>query len=331
MRRKTDAEWLHGHLNKLVDQAGAMDPDPVDPEYGYHTALKVVAMGYYAGPFSEIAGGQIRQGRCGGAVLVDLFAGSGLVKIRGAKSLHVPGSVCHAASGSKFDGIVCVEKDEGRCALLAERLSKMAPAAHIEVIGGDCNSRIEDVVGWIDGNFDNPMVLVLVDPEGLEINGLTLKALSDRFKRCDFIINVSGHGSQRVAGAVKSEGDGDAKRLEEYYMNNDVRDILRRLNEGSADEVYREMVVKNLGKDIGTSIRIMGEDGRLKYYLLGYTRETQHGSEYAQIFEDLKSRVEGLNADIVRREFEKILGKQSTMEQFLPHQSRLEETGAEKP
>ena len=44
--RKTGATWLHGHLKKLLGLAGTMDPDPIDPEYGYHTALKVIAMGY---------------------------------------------------------------------------------------------------------------------------------------------------------------------------------------------------------------------------------------------------------------------------------------------
>ena len=284
--------------------------------------------GLYAGPFSEIASGQIRQGRCGGAVLVDLFAGSGLVKIKDCESLHVPGSVCHAASGSKFNGIVCVEKDERRCALLAERLGKMAPDARIEVIRGDCNKKIGDVADWIGDNFDNPMVLVLVDPQGLQINGRTLKALSDRFGRCDFIMNVSGHGSQRVAGAVKSEGDGDARKLEEYYMDYDVQYILWRLDKDSADKAYREMVVENLGRSIGTSIQIKGEDGRLKYYLLGYTRKTQHGSRYAQVFKDLKPRVEELDADTVRIEFEKIRGKQASLEQSLSRQSRLEESWA---
>ena len=328
MGKKTDAEWLHGYLKTLDSQARTTEADPVDPEYDYHTALKVVAMGYYAKPFSEIAGGQVGQERCDGAVLVDLFAGSGLVRIKGGKSLHVPGSACHAASMARFDGIVCVEKDDDRCALLAERLRRADPAARVKVIRGDCNKKIGDVADWIDGSFDNPMVLVLVDPEGLQINGRTLKALSDRFKRCDFIINVSGHGSQRVAGAVKSECDGDAKRLAEYYMSSDVQDLLRRLEEGSADELYRETVVKSLGKSIGTSIRIKGRAGKLEYYLLGYTRETQRGSRYARIFEYLKPRVEGLDADAVRREFEKIRGKQASLKQSMPRQVRVEESWA---
>ena len=326
MGAKEGAGWLHGYLEKLDDLARRAEPSDIDPEYGYHTALKVVAVGYYAKPFSVIAGAQINQGLCGGAVLVDLFAGSGLVRIKDTESVRVPGSACYAGSVSKFGGIVCVEKDEDRCALLTERLRTAAPNARVEVINGDCNEKICSVADWIDAHFKRPMVLVLVDPEGLQINGRTLKVLSDRFERCDFIINVSGHGSQRVAGAVKNEDDGDAKRLEEYYMDNDIRDILQRLDEGSADEVYREMVVKNLGRSIGTSIRIQGKGGRLAYYLLGYTRETQHGSRYARILEDLKSRVEGLNADAVRKEFEKIRGKQASLEQSMPRQSQLEES-----
>ena len=299
-----------------------------DIEYDYHTALKVVAVGYYAKPFSKIAGAQIKQEQCDGAVFVDLFAGSGLVRIRGAESVRVPGSVCYAASVSKFNGIVCVEKEKERCVALSERLHKIVRNARIEVISGDCNKKIGGVVDWIDAHFKRPMILVLVDPEGLQINGRSLKRLSDRFERCDFIINVSGHGPQRVAGAVKSEDDGDAKRLEEYYMNNDIRDILRRLDEGSADEAYRKMVVDNLGRSVGTSIKINGRSGRLEYYLLGYTRKTQHGSQYANILEDLKDKIEELDADSVRREFEKICGRQSQLEQFLPRQSRLEEGGA---
>ena len=325
VKRKTDTEWLHGYLAKLDKMAGTMEPSCSDVEYDHHTALKVVAMGYYAEPFSKIADVQIKQGQCDGAVLVDLFAGPGLVRIKGTKSVRVPGSVCYAASISKFAGIVCVEKDKKRHAVLSERLRKIAPDARIEVISGDCNKKIEDVVSWIDTNFKRPMVLTLVDPEGLEINGRTLKRLSDRFERCDFIVNVSGHGSHRVAGAVKNEGDGDAKRLEEYYMNNDIRDILKKLDEGSAADLYRAMVIENLGRSVGSSIRVEGKDGRLAYYLLGYTRKTQHGSQYVEILKDLKSRVEGLDADSVRKEFKKIRGELSSMDRFLPRQSRLEE------
>lgn len=324
MQRKTGAEWLHGYLEELDGRARKMEPSGVDPDYGYHTALKVVAMGYYAKPFSEIAGAQITQGQCDGSVLVDLFAGSGMIRIRDDESVSVPGSVCYAASVSRFDGIVCIEKEKERCAILSERLRGIVPDKRVKVIDGDCNKKIGDVVGWIDAHFKRPMVLVLVDPEGLEINGRTLKVLSDRFERCDFIINVSGHGPQRVAGAVKSDDDGDAKKLEEYYMNNDVQDVLRRLVGDSADEAYRDMVVKSLGRTIGTSIPIKGEAGRLKYYLLGYTRKTQRGSRYAGILEGLRARLEGLDADIVRREFRKIRGGQASLEQSLPRQSRLE-------
>ena len=105
------AEWLHGYLEKLDGLAGRMESGDSDPDYGYHTALKVVAMGYYAKPFSKIAGAQIKQERCGGAVLVDLFAGSGLVRIRDSESLSVRGSVSYAASmtADVYDKVASLE------------------------------------------------------------------------------------------------------------------------------------------------------------------------------------------------------------------------------
>ena len=183
-----------------------------------------------------------------------------------------------------FDYSVHVEIDAEKCNYLQNRLAKIVNRNQFEIINGDSNQSINKVIDAINKKFKRPIVLVFVDPEGMEIKFSTLKALSDAFKTCDFLINVNGMGVARVAGKVEKGIENVKKNLEDY-LNADANVILNEFAEGGTPQgKYAAQIEQILGRQMGDTIQIHDYGKKVAYYLLGYTRLTSGGSGYIDAF-----------------------------------------------
>ena len=277
--------------------------------------MKLVAMQYYAETFAKVVRKQVKDGAADGAVFLDLFAGTGLVRLKGSPHGDLlPGSMCCAALIKPgFDYLVGIEKSPRKRAALEGRLAGIASGERFDVIQGDCNAVVDDVVSLIRRRFKKPIVLAFADPEGLQIKASTLRSISRAFKRCDFIINVNAAGITRVAAKYR-RGVHNVKKSLEAYMDSGIEELLVALGNEPPQEVYHKKIVEEtLGKPVGSTIRIMESAYRVAYYLLGYTRNTAGGSGYAKALAELKARLEPLTADTVRIEVDKAKGRQRTL------------------
>ena len=319
MPKITNEEWLKQKLTELTKLAEGITREEPTTDYHDFTALKLIAIHYYATIFAKIVQSQKRKNNFDGAVYVDLFAGTGLVKLKGSKfNDYLPGSpICAAIlKPHKFDYIVCVESNKKRCMVLKKRLLKILPEEKFSVIQGDCNKNISKVIQLINEKFKNPILLTFVDPEGLEIKFSTLKTLSLHFQKCDFMVNVNSQGVKRVSAKVEKGISNVRGSLEEYY-DKDAKRILYDLEAGmQPEDQYAEVIKTVLGKTIGSTIKIRGEGNKIEYYLLGYTRMTQGGSQYRKGFKVLADRLDGIDKKKVRREIEKIHNRQSELDSF---------------
>lgn len=317
-RSKSDFEWLVEKLEIVSDLGQKINDDDIANSYGYHTALKLITLHYVSAVFTRVARSDKRriQG-FNGAVYIDLFAGTGLVKVGKTEDVVAGSVLCAAKSGRGFTRSIMVEKDRQRSDVLKNRMAKVLPTTDFHAINGDSNEIIEDVIDRVERGFTKPIVLVFVDPEGMEIKFRTLKALSDKFRSCDFLINVNAQGATRVAGQTK-HGIPNRERALEEYLDEDAQTILRELAEGkSVEKKYAEQVQNILGKQVGEVIKIRGDGGRTAYYLLCYTRRTRGGSAYTDAWTPLKKRIENLDGDIVRRALDQIHGRSVTMDEYL--------------
>lgn len=318
MPKKENPDWLKERLEVLTNLAEKVKIDGLTTDYHDFTALKLIAIHYYASIFSRVVFNQKEKGWCDGAVYVDLFAGTGLVKLKGSKyDDFLPGSPsCAALTQNKFDYIVCVESSKERCQILEKRLAKIFPRENFDVIHDDCNNSIIKVTDLINQRFRKPILLTFVDPEGLEIKFSTLKTLSDNFPKCDFMVNVNSLGVKRVGGKFKKGIENIKDSLEAYY-DSDANIILQELAEGKEpEEKYAELIQNTLGKKMGNIIKIKDDGDKIAYYILGYTRETQSGSKYSKGFEDLERRLNWADKTKVRRAIERIHNRQSGLEDF---------------
>lgn len=311
----TNEEWLRGRLAKLIEGSAKITDDWETTDYKYHTALKLVAIQYYAETFVKVVRKQVREKKADGAVFIDLFAGMGAVMFRGSPhDDRLPGSSCCVAQIQEgFDHLVCIEKSPARREALQGRLGGILGESSFDVIAGDCNDVVEDVISCVRRRFKDPIVLVFADPEGLHIKARTLQRIGDAFERCDFVINVNSAGVDRVAAKAR-KGVGGVERSLEEYMNAGIEELLAALENEPPEEYYHKKIVERaLGKPIGSTIKIMEKPTQTSYYLLGCTRTTPGGAGYAKAFRALKSRFESLTGDTVRIEMEKLQNRQETL------------------
>ncbi len=310
-------DWLVDKLQEISRFGQEIKDDGITTDYNYHTALKLITLYYVSDVFARVAGNK-KRGIEGfdGAVYVDLFAGTGLVRVGRDKDIVAGSAVCVVKNESLFSYSILVEKDKQRHSILNSRMEGVLPKDKFRVIRGDSNEVIGEVIKIIEGQFKNPIVLVFVDPEGMEIQFRTLKALSDKFRSCDFLINVNAQGVQRVAGQTKRGIPNRESAIKEYLEEN-VQTVLQELAEGKrVEEKYSDQVKNVLGRSVGEVIKIQGDGSRAAYYLLCYTRQTHGGSTYRNAWTTLKKRIESLDGNSVRKALDQLSGRSTTLDQY---------------
>ncbi len=120
-----------------------------------------------------------------GLVYVDLFGGAGVCTLKGRSKRRFPGSTIIAAHAPRpFEKIIVCEKNPSLADACRARLAKTAVADRCEVLIGDCNQLVDEVVRKIP---KRALTLAFVDPKALDVEFSTVATLS-RNARVDFVI-----------------------------------------------------------------------------------------------------------------------------------------------
>lgn len=316
MPRKAEGnyDWMKKYLQKITDMGEKIKDKDVTTDYGCYTALKLISVLYYSEVFTNVAMHNNRkQEGYDGAVYLDLFAGSGLVKLTDTNDYVAGSPICAALNKNGFDHLVCVEKDPAKKNALHDRLGRIIPNDKFDVLQANCNDNIDEVISRVRAKFKNPIVFAFVDPEGMEIKWETLEKLSDAFPSTDFMVNVASQGVVRVRGKLE-KGDKSVEKAMSGYYDEDVQSILADLASGKTPhEKYQEKINRILGKVAGDNIKIRDQGEKIAYYILCYTRHTRGGSQYAKALTTLRSRIEWADRDNVRNILDHIHGRSSPL------------------
>lgn len=309
-------DWIRSKLKKLLEIARKVQDNEIMNQYAEYTALKLISIQYYKTTFLNVVKRNEKARRYyDGAIYVDLFAGSGLVKLKGTGDIIAGSPLCALSNNElNFDYAICVEKDRKKSEILDKRLAKIIPKEQFKIIQGDCNIVIDDVIQTIKGKFRNPIIFTFVDPEGMEIKMKTLKKLNDSFNAQDFMINVGAQGVLRVKGKL-DKGDKSTKDTwNEYWGDENAEALLYEISEGKRIESkYQESILGAMGKKIGETIPIKGIPGNIEYYILAYSRETKGESKYTKSLKDLKTRIKKEDKKSVKRMLDVISGRNKTL------------------
>ncbi|MDH3764989.1 MAG: three-Cys-motif partner protein TcmP [Nitrosopumilus sp.] len=309
-------DWTRNKLIKLLDIAKNIHDEEIMNQYAEYTALKLISISYYKTVFLNVVKRNEKAKKYyDGAVYIDLFAGTGLVKLKETGDIIAGSPVCAlSANESNFDYAVCVEKDKKKSQVLENRLAKIIPRDQFKVIQGDCNVVIQEVIQAIKSKFDNPIVFTFVDPEGMEIKMETLKLLNDSFKAQDFMINVGAQGVLRVKGKLDKGDMSTESTWNEYWGDENAEALLYEISQGiRVEDKYQEKIAEVLGKKFGETIPIKGIPGNIEYYILAYSRATKGESKYTKALTMLKERIGKEDKKSIRRMLDVISGRNETL------------------
>lgn len=202
-----------------------------EPEYGFWSLKKEIALMYWTWPFLQIASQHFTS-----FYYIDLFAGSGLMKCGSHFFIGSPlVAVCSTLPDKKFDQYICFEIDESRKNALEKRAS--IAADHFEtccpkVFNVDCNKGLERVLKEFCPS-ERSCYLAFIDPQRInDFKWRTLHTLLIHGKG-DIILNFPTSGIIRNLSIAKSKkaltdffGDNkwceinpNADDLVNYYMN----------------------------------------------------------------------------------------------------------------
>jgi three-Cys-motif partner protein len=180
MKRAIDS-W-----HELCDKCKEPDGQPTWEEAGQWTRDKLYFWKKYIDITTRAMCGVRGRGAFpGGLVYVDLFGGAGVCAIKGHSTKRFPGSAIIAAHAPKpFEKIIVCEKDASLAKACRARLDKTAVADRCEVLPGDCNQLVDEIVGKIP---KRALTLAFIDPKGLDLEFNTVATLS-RNARVDFVV-----------------------------------------------------------------------------------------------------------------------------------------------
>ncbi len=315
-RAKSQAEWLLEKIKYLSECGEKFGNTGPTIEYGPHTLLKLTCVSYYAEMFARIAKGEkARNWGYDGALYLDLFAGPGIVTIKGTGD-RVAGSpiaaVCAALAKIPFDHSILVETDPKRSSALEKRLSSILPSNKFTVVEGDCNGEMGHMMDFITKHWRKPIILTFVDPEGMEAKWKTIELLSQGFPNVDFMINLTS-GISRVAGKLAA-GMEEYRPIFEDFFGADAETILVKAAQGEhVAKQYEDGIRGVLGKPMGATIPVKDDLGRTVYQLLAYTRLSSTGSPWAEGFKTLQNRLSGLDGARALSALNIIKGRQKTL------------------
>jgi len=117
---------------------------------------------------------------------IDLFAGAGVERLSESGKLNWGSPLIAAQAPYPFARLHLCEKNKKKYEALAQRVRKLHP--HTQVLNGDANTRIDDVVREIP---ERTLSLAFLDPYGLHLAFDTLRKLCDI--RADLIIFFPDH------------------------------------------------------------------------------------------------------------------------------------------
>jgi three-Cys-motif partner protein len=302
------SEWLKSKLNRLIDMTDVLktiSPElytEVDPDYGFWSLKKEIALMYWVYTFQTIANKWFDT-----YYYIDLFAGSGLME---AENYFFVGSPIVAVGSTlkekPFRKYICVECDETRRNVLEQRMNKACmqyETCGAEIIQADCNQEIENVLKTYSPQ-GNTCYLAFVDPQKYtDLRWQTLETLM-RYGIGDIILNFPTLSLIRNITKMESIqsvsnfiGDEDWAQLNPLNIDNVLKHFKSKMNR------FRREV---------HSIEVKGDKNNRIFDLVFATNS--RGMKNA--LEDLKERLNAIRTKDIKGLYSVVAEGQMQMEKY---------------
>jgi three-Cys-motif partner protein len=295
-------EWLEDKFGRLIGMTNIIAKESQaeysEPEYGFWSLKKEIALMYWIWPFLQIASQHFKS-----YYYIDLFAGSGLMKAN--SSDFFVGSpivaIGSSLSDKKFSQYICLERDktrrdalEKRANFAAKHFGTCAPT----VLTSDCNQDLSKILNQYCPR-ERTCYLAFVDPEGIsDLKWTTLWTLLAH-GRGDIILNFPTSGIVRNFAIEKSEN-----ALNEFFGDKQWRNV----SPSAEDllEYYKRKIACVGYSRVVDNLPVYDELNHRLYDLVFATGSTGMNNALA----DLKNRLAGIKTKDIREIHKVIAGPQ---------------------
>jgi three-Cys-motif partner protein len=242
---------------------------------------------------NAMCGDRGRRAFPNGLVYLDLFGGAGICTLKDHPKTRFPGSAIIAAHAPRpFKKIIVCEKNEVLADACRTRLAKTDVADRCEVLLGDCNELVDQVVTMIP---KRALTIAFIDPKALDAKFCTVEKLSKSVRTDLVVLLADAYDITRNLEHVY-RSDPNSKLDQVLGPDSNWRDELNKL-ENPSDvtrrklfaEIYRRQLRQRLGFKFFHE-KVMKRQG-LPLYRLVYASNNKLGLKFWN--EALKEDSEG--------------------------------------
>lgn len=306
-RKIPTSEWLQKKLDRLIEMRDIISkecPDQYsesDPDYGFWSIKKEIALMYWIWPFLQIAPRYFDS-----FYYIDLFAGSGLMK---AENVFFVGSPIVAIGSTlpdkKFSQYICIEADKSRKIALEKRAAvacKNLGTCDAKIFHSDSNIELGNILRECCPS-EKTCFLAFIDPQKItDLKWTTLLMLLTH-SRGDLIINFPTMAIVRNLRVPESES-----AITDFIGDSSWPQI-----EPNAEAILRYFESKiSLHRSKVDSLPVKDEQGHRLYDLIFAT-----GSQgMKNVLDDLKNRLNKIKTKDIRGLYSVVTGDQAQLTGF---------------
>jgi len=232
-------------------------------------------------------------------IYIDLFAGAGYAKIKGTNKIRMTSALIALSVNHKFDKYILCEEDEECFNALTERIKRHFPDANVELIKGDSNKNIEQIIKAIPKHSKDEKVLrfCFADPFSLNLKFITIKKLSSVGK-IDFLILLALHmdGNRNLFNYISK----NSRKVDDFIDDNTwreqflsgqlpIKDFIKYL----ADKYDENMKSINYIEPIKKQL-VKIDDINVPLYYLAFYSKHERGNDFFKKIEKYRSPQQSL-------------------------------------
>lgn len=140
-------------------------------------------------------------------VYIDLYAGPGLARVRGANRIMAGSPLLALSVPDPFDKYIFCENDSASLSALEKRVARYFPKSDVEFVPGDCNDEVEKICAKIPIPSKDRGVLsfCFVDPYDISIRFSTVQRLSSFYMDFLFLLAVHMDANRNLERYLRPE------------------------------------------------------------------------------------------------------------------------------
>ncbi len=309
-------EWLKKQIKKLetdsskfkdvIEELKVIHPG-VYNEFGFWTPLKLILLNYVFDICSMIIN-KFKPSIFKKMYYVDLFAGSGINKIRETTDFLIGSPLITSLThGDKYDKMFFCEKDDKYFLALKARIDYLRKD-NLDCLYGDCNINLDKILKILTEER-NTYSFFFVDPFTIEFSWNSMKKILDL--RSDIVFTLMNKEIIRAIGyANLPKGKSMIAELNRFFGDDSWKKIK------TYDDIT-DLYIKNIKKErrdaVVLTVKIRSSKYGFSYDVIFITNKTKGDCPWIKAIETAKKEIENHSDEAVELALDIIKHGQKTL------------------